>query len=68
MSATDSRTGREEMPDERSATRGASKQEDQMNAETRSTPPNTPVEFAKFITADTEKWTKVVQFAHLKPE
>jgi tripartite-type tricarboxylate transporter receptor subunit TctC len=31
-------------------------------------PPNTPAEFAKFIAADTEKWTKVVQFAHLKPE
>jgi tripartite-type tricarboxylate transporter receptor subunit TctC len=31
-------------------------------------PPNTPAEFEKFIVADTEKWTKVVQFAHLKPE
>jgi tripartite-type tricarboxylate transporter receptor subunit TctC len=31
-------------------------------------PPNTPVEFAKFITADTEKWVKVVKFANLKPE
>jgi tripartite-type tricarboxylate transporter receptor subunit TctC len=31
-------------------------------------PPNTPAEFAKFIAADTAKWTKVVQFAHLKPE
>jgi tripartite-type tricarboxylate transporter receptor subunit TctC len=30
--------------------------------------PNTPPEFAKFIAADTAKWTKVVQFAHLKPE
>jgi tripartite-type tricarboxylate transporter receptor subunit TctC len=30
--------------------------------------PNTPAEFAKFIATDTEKWTKVVQFAHLKPE
>ena len=31
-------------------------------------PPNSPVEFAKFIAADTEKWTKVVKFADLKPE
>jgi tripartite-type tricarboxylate transporter receptor subunit TctC len=31
-------------------------------------PPNTPAEFAKFITADTEKWIKVVKFANLKPE
>ena len=31
-------------------------------------PPNSPADFAKFIAADTEKWTKVVQFAHLKPE
>jgi tripartite-type tricarboxylate transporter receptor subunit TctC len=31
-------------------------------------PPNTPAEFAKFIAADTEKWTKVVKFANLKPE
>ena len=31
-------------------------------------PPNTPAEFEKFIVADTAKWTKVVQFAHLKPE
>jgi len=31
-------------------------------------PPNTPAEFAKFIAADVDKWTKVVQFAHLKPE
>jgi tripartite-type tricarboxylate transporter receptor subunit TctC len=30
--------------------------------------PNTPDEFAKFIAADTDKWRKVVQFAHLKPE
>jgi len=30
--------------------------------------PNTPAEFAKFIAADTEKWTKVVKFANLKPE
>ena len=30
--------------------------------------PNTPAQFAKFIAADTEKWRKVVQFAHLKPE
>jgi tripartite-type tricarboxylate transporter receptor subunit TctC len=30
--------------------------------------PNTPAEFAKFIAADTEKWTKVVQFANLKPQ
>jgi len=31
-------------------------------------PPNTPAEFGKFIAADTEKWTKVVKFANLKPE
>jgi tripartite-type tricarboxylate transporter receptor subunit TctC len=31
-------------------------------------PPNTPADFEKFIVADTEKWTKVVQSAHLKPE
>jgi tripartite-type tricarboxylate transporter receptor subunit TctC len=31
-------------------------------------PANTPAEFAKFIATDTEKWTKVVQFANLKPE
>jgi hypothetical protein len=31
-------------------------------------PPNTPAEFGKFIVADTEKWTKVVKFANLKPE
>ena len=31
-------------------------------------PPNTPAEFAKFIASDTDKWRKVVQFAHLKPE
>jgi len=31
-------------------------------------PPNTPADFAKFIAADTDKWRKVVQFAHLKPE
>jgi tripartite-type tricarboxylate transporter receptor subunit TctC len=31
-------------------------------------PPNTPAEFAEFIAADTEKWTKVVKFANLKPE
>jgi tripartite-type tricarboxylate transporter receptor subunit TctC len=30
--------------------------------------PNTPAEFAKFIAADTDKWRKVVKFAHLKPE
>jgi tripartite-type tricarboxylate transporter receptor subunit TctC len=30
--------------------------------------PNTPAEFANFIAADTDKWRKVVQFAHLKPE
>jgi len=29
---------------------------------------NTPQDFARFIAADTAKWTKVVQFAHLKPE
>ncbi len=31
-------------------------------------PPNSPADFAKFIAADTDKWRKVVQFAHLKPE
>ena len=31
-------------------------------------PPNTPAEFAKFIAADTDKWTKVVKFANLKPQ
>jgi len=31
-------------------------------------PPNSPDEFAKFIAADTDKWRKVVQFTHLKPE
>jgi tripartite-type tricarboxylate transporter receptor subunit TctC len=31
-------------------------------------PPNTPAEFAAFIASDTDKWKKVVQFAHLKPE
>ena len=31
-------------------------------------PPNTPSDFAKFIASDTEKWRKVVEFAHLKPE
>ncbi len=31
-------------------------------------PPNSPADFATFIAADTEKWRKVVQFAHLKPE
>jgi tripartite-type tricarboxylate transporter receptor subunit TctC len=30
--------------------------------------PNSPADFAKFIAADTEKWTKVVKFANLKPE
>ena len=29
---------------------------------------NTPAEFSKFIADDTEKWTKVVKFAKLKPE
>ncbi len=29
---------------------------------------NTPAELAKFIADDTEKWTKVVKFAKLKPE
>jgi tripartite-type tricarboxylate transporter receptor subunit TctC len=29
---------------------------------------NTPTEFGKFITDDTDKWTKVVKFANLKPE
>ena len=32
------------------------------------TPPNSPADFAKFITGDTEKWIKVVKFANLKPE
>jgi tripartite-type tricarboxylate transporter receptor subunit TctC len=31
-------------------------------------PPNTAAEFGKFIAADTDKWTKVVKFANLKPE
>ncbi len=31
-------------------------------------PPNSPADFAKFIASDTDKWRKVVQFAHLKPE
>jgi tripartite-type tricarboxylate transporter receptor subunit TctC len=31
-------------------------------------PPNSSSDFAKFITADTEKWIKVVKFANLKPE
>jgi len=31
-------------------------------------PPNSPGEFAHFIAADTEKWTKVVKFAKLKSE
>jgi len=31
-------------------------------------PRNSPEDFAKFIAADTEKWRRVVQFAHLKPE
>jgi tripartite-type tricarboxylate transporter receptor subunit TctC len=30
-------------------------------------PPNSPVDFAKFIAADTAKWVKVVNAAHLKP-
>jgi len=29
-------------------------------------PPNSPADIAKFIAGDTEKWVKVVQFAHLK--
>jgi tripartite-type tricarboxylate transporter receptor subunit TctC len=29
-------------------------------------PPNAPADVAKFIAADTAKWVKVVQFAHLK--
>ncbi len=29
---------------------------------------NSPAEFGKFITDDTDKWTKVVKFANLKPE
>ena len=31
-------------------------------------PPNSPVEFAKFIAGDTEKWIRVAKFANLKPE
>jgi tripartite-type tricarboxylate transporter receptor subunit TctC len=31
-------------------------------------PPNSPAEFGKFIVADTEKWSKVVKFANLKPD
>jgi tripartite-type tricarboxylate transporter receptor subunit TctC len=31
-------------------------------------PANSPAEFGKFIVADTEKWSKVVKFANLKPE
>ena len=31
-------------------------------------PANSPADFARFIAGDTEKWRKVVQFAHLKPE
>jgi tripartite-type tricarboxylate transporter receptor subunit TctC len=31
-------------------------------------PANSPAEFSKFIAADTEKWSKVVKFANLKPE
>jgi tripartite-type tricarboxylate transporter receptor subunit TctC len=31
-------------------------------------PANSPAEFAKFIASDTEKWTKVVKSANLKPE
>jgi hypothetical protein len=31
-------------------------------------PPNSPADFAKFITGDTEKWIKVVKFANLKAE
>jgi len=29
-------------------------------------PPSSPADIAKFIAGDTEKWVKVVQFAHLK--
>jgi tripartite-type tricarboxylate transporter receptor subunit TctC len=31
-------------------------------------PPNSPADFGKFIATDTDKWTKVVKFANLKPE
>ena len=30
--------------------------------------PMTPVEFGKFIAAETEKWAKVVKFAGIRPE
>jgi len=30
--------------------------------------PGSAAEFGKFIAADTAKWAKVVQFAHIKPE
>jgi tripartite-type tricarboxylate transporter receptor subunit TctC len=30
-------------------------------------PPNTPAEFAKFITENIEKWKKVIKFAGIKP-
>jgi hypothetical protein len=31
-------------------------------------PPNSPDEFAKFITENIDKWTKVIKFAGIKPE
>ena len=30
--------------------------------------PNTSVEFGKFIAAETDKWAKVIAFAHIKAE
>jgi len=30
--------------------------------------PMTPAECEKFITAETEKWAKVIEFANIKPE
>jgi tripartite-type tricarboxylate transporter receptor subunit TctC len=30
--------------------------------------PMTPAECQKFITAETEKWAKVINFANIKPE
>ncbi len=29
--------------------------------------PGTPADFAKLIAAETEKWGKVIKFAHIKP-
>jgi tripartite-type tricarboxylate transporter receptor subunit TctC len=31
-------------------------------------PPTTPAEFAKFIAENTEKWSKVIKFANIKPQ